>query len=279
MNKARNRNRASAVTGMIFVCLVLAINARATLPVVDYAGNIANEINWVINYIKQVDMDVQQHLIVLKEVQQIENEIEQLERMGNPGALTQLPGVSNIQTLSQIIAGFKQDVAQLEALVNPHTAANTANQVLQTYGQPLWNGFTAANGTKISPNVGMIQFSASDYNVINAVQQNVQNLQQKKLTLSQQRDQAISAMQSANDQSTIFKQSAIIQALSGAISDVNAQITQAVQAGQAQQQKNQAAREISAATQIQRQNAADLGAVDQDMNLPWQGRQLTLWPQ
>jgi hypothetical protein len=210
------------ILATIISTIAFTLNVKATLPVVDYAGNIQNEINAIQAYIKQGLQYVEEHTTALKEIQQVENEIVQLQRMGNPSSLMQLPGVSNIQTLAVIIQNFKTQVAQLETLVNPNTAITTANQVLQTYGQTAYNGFTAANGTKISPNVGMLQFSASNYNTLSAVQQNVQTLQQKKLTLSQQRDQAISALQSASDQSTIFKQSAIITALSAAIADVNA---------------------------------------------------------
>jgi hypothetical protein len=264
---------------LIFSILAFTLHVNATLPVVDYAGNIQNEINDVAAYIRQGMQYVEEHTTALKEIQQVENEIVQLQRMGNPSSLMQLPGVSNIQTLAQIIQNFKTQVAQLETLVNPNTAVTTANQVLQAYGQPLYNGFTTMNGSKLSPNTSMIQFSASNYNTISAVQTNVQTLQAKKQSLSQQRDQAISAMQSASDQSTVQKQSGIIAALNGAITDVNAAITQAAQAGQAQQAKNNAAQAISQATQAQVQQAASLQSLEQDvMNMPTTGiHQTVAW--
>jgi hypothetical protein len=252
--------------------LLFANNAKAVLPVEDYASLIQSELNHILSYARQGLQYIQEETTAEKEVQQVLNQIEQLSRMGSPGSLVHLPGVSEIQTLSQIVANFKADVANLETLVNPATAVSTANKVLQAYGQPLYNGFTTMGGSKLSPNTSMLQFSASNYNTIAAVQTNVQSLQTKKQSLSQQRDQAISAMQSASDQSTVQKQSGIIQALNGAISDVNAAITQATQAGQAQQQKNNAAQAISQATQAQQQQATSLQSLEADvMSMPTTG--------
>jgi uncharacterized protein YjgD (DUF1641 family) len=238
---------------------------QCVLPVEDYASLIQSEVNHIASYIRQGLQYVQEQTTAEKEIQQVLNQIEQLSRMGNPAQLMQLPGASNIQTLAVIVQNFKTQVAQLETLVNPNTAVSTANKVLQEYGQPLYNGFTTMNGSKLSPNTSLLQFSASNYNTISAVQANVQSLQTKKQTLSQQRDQAISSMQSASDQSTVQKESGIIAALNGAISDVNAQITQSVQSGQAQQQKNQAAQQISQATQAQVQQAASLQSLEADV--------------
>jgi hypothetical protein len=92
------------ILATIISTIAFTLKVNATLPVVDYAGNIQNEINAIQAYIKQGLQYVEEHTTALKEIQQVENEIVQLQRMGSPSSLMQLPGVSNIQTLATIIS-------------------------------------------------------------------------------------------------------------------------------------------------------------------------------
>ena len=59
---------------------------------------------------KQPEQYIAEHTTALKEIQQVENEIVQLERMGDPKAYgANLPGVQVITGLAQIYQQGKQD--------------------------------------------------------------------------------------------------------------------------------------------------------------------------
>jgi hypothetical protein len=85
----------------IFVVAMLARSTSATLIVHDPIHTLMNEGNWLITeikqglqYAKQLEQYIAEHTTALKEVQQVENEIVQLERMGDPKAFgANLPGV------------------------------------------------------------------------------------------------------------------------------------------------------------------------------------------
>ena len=125
------------------------------------------------------------------------------------------------------------------------------------------------------------KFYASDYYVSYTTQQTIQQLNAKKLELTQQRDAAIAQMQAASDQSAVQKQQAIITALNGAIADVNGSIAQAIQTANLQIGQNQQAQAISANIASQRQSVVVLQSVDQDvMSLPVGGVHATInWGQ
>ena len=114
-------------------------------------------------------------------------------------------------------------------MANPQNLKVGWQQIQSIYGQNSWNGFETAGGWHIGPATGLINFYASNYNVSYSTQQTIQQLNAKKLELTQQRDAAIAQMQAASDQSAVQKQQAIITALNGAIADVNGSIAQAIQ--------------------------------------------------
>jgi len=206
----------------------------------------------------------------------------QLERMGDPKSYGMgLPGVSNITTLVAIYGQAQKDFSDITGMANPQNLKIGWQQIQSMYGQNSWNGFDTAGGWHVGPATGLINFYASNYNVGYSTQQTIQQLNAKKLELTQQRDAAIAQMQSASDQSAVQKQQAIITALNGAIADVNGSIAQAISTANLQITQNQQAQAISENIAAQRQTAGVLQSVDQDvMALPITGVHQTIhWGQ
>jgi hypothetical protein len=229
----------------------LALPAGATLVVHDPIHTLVNQGNWLITeikqglqYEKQLEQAVNEKLTALKEVQQVENEIVQLERMGDPKAYgANLPGVQAITGLAQIYQAGKQDVEDWASFANPQAAKLTAEQIMGLYSNSL-NGLTTSGGFHIPPAQGLIQFSTSNYNVAQTTIDKIDPLTQQKLQLTQARDTAIAQMKAAPSQSEAQKEQAIIDSLNGAIADVNASIQQAAAISNLQIQKNQAAEQV-----------------------------------
>jgi hypothetical protein len=243
---------------------------------------IANYTKQCAQYLKQCDQWIEEHTTALKEIQQVENQVLQLERMGDPKSYGMgLPGVSNITTLVAIYGQAQKDFADITGMANPQNLKVGWQQIQSIYGQNPWNGFETAGGWHIGPATGLINFYASNYNVSYTTQQTIQQLNAKKLELTQQRDAAIAQMQAASDQSAVQKQQAIITALNGAIADVNGSIAQAIQTANLQIGQNQQAQAISANIASQRQSVVVLQSVDQDvMSLPVGGVHATInWGQ
>jgi hypothetical protein len=247
-----------------------------------WADQIANYTKQCAQYLKQCDQWIEEHTTALKEIQQVENEVLQLERMGDPKSYGMgLPGVSNITTLVAIYGQAQKDFSDITGMANPQNLKIGWQQIQSMYGQNSWNGFDTAGGWHVGPATGLINFYASNYNVGYSTQQTIQQLNAKKLELTQQRDAAIAQMQSASDQSAVQKQQAIITALNGAIADVNGSIAQAISTANLQITQNQQAQAISENIAAQRQTAGVLQSVDQDvMALPIAGVHQTIrWGQ
>jgi hypothetical protein len=273
--------RKAILTALVLV--IMAARGNSTLPVIDYtsiAHQIASYITQLQQYVKDVQQTVDQDTLVLRQLQQLENQILELERMGDPKAYGfGLPGVSNIATLFAIYQQATKDVSDWAAYVNPKSWQITLQQIENIYGISQFNGFTSANGLHIGQAQSLINFYTSNYNVAGGAQQSLATLNAKKQTLTQQRDAAIAQLQSASDQSAVQKQSAIIVALNGAIADVNASIAQAVHNANLQIAQNNQAQAISQNVALQQQAAAAYQGIDQDLsNLPVQGfRSNVLW--
>jgi hypothetical protein len=247
-----------------------------------WADQIANYTKQCAQYLKQCDQWIEEHTTALKEIQQVENEVLQLERMGDPKSYGMgLPGVSSITTLVAIYGQAQKDFSDITGMANPQNLKVGWQQIQSMYGQNSWNGFDTAGGWHVGPATGLINFYASNFNVGYSTQQTIQQRNAKKLELTQQRDATIAQMQSASDQSAVQKQQAIITALNGAIADVNGSIAQAISTANLQITQNQQAQAISENIAAQRQTAGVLQSVDQDvMALPITGVHQTIhWGQ
>jgi hypothetical protein len=239
----------SALT--LLVVAVLALQAKATVVVHDPIHTLMNEGNWIITeikqgmqYVKQCDQWVEEHTTALKETQQVENEIIQLERMGDPKAFgANLPGVRVITNLATIYQQGKQDAEDWAAFANPKSIKLTAEEVMGLYSNSL-TGVTTSGGFKVPPAQGLIQFSLSDYNVANGAQDSVTRLIATKTALTQARDAAMAQVAAGGTDAEIQKLSVTINSLNGAIAGVDASIQQAVATANLQEQKNQAAEKV-----------------------------------
>jgi hypothetical protein len=240
------------MVGKFYISVILilwAIPVKAVIPVSDYVLTLQSELNSIkgyilqgYQYVKEGETAINTQLTALRELQQVENEILELARMGDPKMLITLPGISNIMTLAQIYQQFQQDVRDLTALANPANVTVAYQQILQQYGLTSFNGFTSGWGIKTSVPNFMIQFDQSSYDVSYAASQKIQTLVTQKKTLTTQRDQAIAAEAAATDTETRTRYHNQAMSLSAAIADLNASIDQAIHLQSLQQQQIQAAR-------------------------------------
>jgi hypothetical protein len=255
------------ILALVFPAVATTIVYDPALHTQTLTDQIANYAKATAAYIKQVQQEVDEHTTMLKEIQQVENELMMITRMGDPKAYGfNLPGVSNITTLAAIYQQAQRDAADIAGFSNPQSLKISWEQIQSHYGQPAWSGFTSATGFRVVPATSLINFYASNYNVASSTQERIAALNEKKLELTQQRDQAIKQLQSASDQSAVQKQTAIIQALNGAIADVNAQVAQAVHAANLQIGQNREAQAIGANIAEQQRQAADYQVIDAGLN-------------
>jgi hypothetical protein len=251
-----------AAVGLSFT----ALQAHATQIVYDpinHGTNIANEIT---NLVQYVETEVNSAETQLNTLNTLEQQVLQVERMGDPKALVaNIPGVQNLQTLSAIYQQANKDVADWSAYVNPQSWKMTANSILQTYGQPALTTFTASNGVRVGTAQSLFQFQTANYNTAVGAQQTMSRLNQQLQTLTQQLAQATSAMQAATTQSQVQKYQATISALHASIDATKAALQSAEFSQRLQTEQNNAAQQISRAAQAQATAVSDLQNIDQGL--------------
>jgi hypothetical protein len=250
----------------LVVSIGLGLPAGATLPVVDYSHIAQDAGNEVVNFAKWAKTEVDQAQTQLNTLQTYENTVLQVARFGNPAALRSLPGVSTVAELYQMYGQLSRNVATAEALMNPQRYQADMNSILAAYQLPSWNGFTTANGLPVLPGQGMFQFSTGSYNIANNAQQELQTLDQQRQRLQQQRDAALSSLQSATTASDVQKYTAVVQALNAGIAEV-AQAEQELNHRTAYQtQQLQAGQQIYQTSATQAVQASDYKTIDLGLN-------------
>ena len=250
----------------LVVSIALGLPAGATLPVVDYSHIAQDAGNEVVNFAKWAKTEIDQAQTQLNTLQTYENTVLQVARFGNPAALRSLPGVSTVAELYQMYGQLSRNVATAEALMNPQRYQADMNSILAAYQLPSWNGFTASNGLPVLPGQGMFQFSTGSYNIANNAQQELQTLDQQRQRLQQQRDAALSSLQSATTASDVQKYTAVVQALNAGIAEV-AQAEQELNHRTAYQtQQLQAGQQIYQTSATQAVQASDYKTIDLGLN-------------
>src|SRR5580704_11316080 len=242
---------------------------RAVIPVIDAtaaAHAVASYITQLKQFLKETQQTIDQDTIVLKEIAQVENQIVQLERMGDPKAYgANLPGVQVITGLAQIYQQGKQDAEDWATFANPNSIKLTAEQVMGLYSNSL-TGLTTSGGFKVPPAQGLIQFSLSDYNVANGAQDSVTRLIATKTALTQARDAALAQVAAGGTDAEVQKLSVTVNSLNGAIAGVDASIQQAVATANLQQQQNLAAEKIYKAGVVVQSASGFSGEVSSSMD-------------
>jgi DNA repair exonuclease SbcCD ATPase subunit len=253
---------------LLAVSLVVACSsARAYDLVYDPVNHMQNLVDEVANMVKWAATQVSAAQTQLNTLNSYEQTVLQVERMGDPKALTaNLPGVSNLQTLAQIYAQANKDITDWSAYVNPKSWQMTTNQILSLYQQPALTTFTASNGVRVGTAQSLVQFQTANYNTAASAQQRVATLNQQLQTLTQQLAAATSGMQSATTQAQVQKYQASISALHASIDATKAALQEAEFSQQLQTQQNNAAQQISRAAQAQATEASDLQNIDQGLN-------------
>jgi hypothetical protein len=218
--------------------------------------------NEVVNLAKYAQTAISTAQTQLNTLETYENTVIQLARMGDPAALRNLPGVRNIAELYQIYQQLNYDYQRLQGMVNPQNLQYNFNSILNGYGYSSWNGFQSLDGVSVAPNRGLYQFPVSNYSIGQNVAQQLQQLDQRKATLTQQRDAALQSLQSATDQSSVQKLHSSLTALNAAIADIDQSEQQLFNRGRIQQGQNAAAQQIYQASQAEQRQAFDYQNID-----------------
>jgi hypothetical protein len=232
---------------IVGVLLLFVGRCEAIYPVYDAANYVQNVLNYIkagLAYVKDAEIEVNTNLTVLHQITQIENEILELERMGDPRVLINLPGIEQIAKLQQIVIQAQIDIAKIRAFVSAAGIQDNCDSIMRAYGFSSWHGFTSGWGVKYSCTVPLLQFSTSDYQADSYAQSRVQQLMTQKQDLLAQRDIAIAGQKAATDDTTKMSYAAQITALNGAIADLDQSINQTLALANIQVRMNGSAQNV-----------------------------------
>jgi hypothetical protein len=257
------------------VLALLAWNAEALDTVYDPVNHTVN----IANLLKDAETTVKTTETALNTLKTYENTVLQVARFGNPAALQSIPGISTVAELYGAGQRLMSDYQQWQGLMNPRRYQNDFNSILGSSQQPQWNGFQSLNGSMISPNQGLYQWDTARYNIASSAQDELKQLEEQRQRLEKQRDDTLSALQSASTASEVQKYHAVLDGLNGALAEVGTRENQVAHQVRLKNQQIGAGQQIYQASQAEQRAAAAYQGIDNDLSaLPSDNfRQGILW--
>jgi hypothetical protein len=245
--------------------LLIAGSARANLIVHDPVGWVQYGVAEVVNYANWAAQEANAAATELNTLRSYEQQVIQLVRLGDPAALAQLTGVSEITSLYRDYAMISSDIFQMKAAVNPQNFQSQFNSVLATYQQPNWQGVITYGGGQFLPSAGNYQFATANYSAAQTAQQTIASLTAERQSVQTQRDSALLSLQAATTQSDVQKWNAVLQTLNASMTHVDAEIQQVIEQAKLQQSQNAAAQSLYSATQREQIAASLQNGFEQDL--------------
>src|ERR1700730_3976617 len=182
----------------------LALNARATLPVVDYSHIAQDATNEVVNLAKWTKTELDAAQTEINTLRSYENSIISLTRLGDPGALRNLPVIGTIAQLAGEGQQALREYQQLQQLAtNVKNIPANLQSVTSAYGLQQWN--------PLAP--GAYQFPVSSYGVSQSAQQQLDVLEKQRQALEAKRDATLQSLQAATTTSDVQKYSGALTAV------------------------------------------------------------------
>jgi hypothetical protein len=243
-----------------------ALRAHSTTVVWDPGLSAQSAGQETVNLAKWIKTELDTANTALNTLHSYESELVQLARFGDPAQLRNLPGVSTIAELYQVYGKLSQNVASVELLLEPQRYQNDMNAILGSYQLPAWNGFKTLSGLPVLPGQGVFQFETGTWNLANNATGQMQSLDQQRQKLQQQRDAALSLLQSATTASDVQKYTAVVQALNASIAEVSQAEQELTHRTALQSQQLHAGQQMYMASQAERTLANDYQTIDASLN-------------
>jgi hypothetical protein len=250
---------------IIALSLVLCLQLASATTFHDVVGWGQYGVTEVVNYANWAAQQANTAATELNTLRSYEQQVIQLARMGNPAALAQLTGVSQITSLYRDYATISSDLYQMQAAVNPQNFQSQFNSILATYKQPNWQGAITYGGGQFMPTAGNFQFATANYSVVQTAQKTIASLTAQRQSVQTQRDSALQSLQAATTQSDVQKWTAVVQAVNASRTHIDAEIQQVIEQAKLQQTQNSAAQSIYTATQREQIAASLQNGFEQDL--------------
>jgi chromosome segregation ATPase len=227
------RRKLSAV---ILVSWTLAQSSFATgIPVIDVAHILSDNIHQVLNYAQYLETQA-------NTLRQYETQVTEIARLGDLSQLRNLPGVSEVGQLYSDYQQLQNSYQQLQGAYDPRNFQVDVNSILSSYKNPNLNVLLSSGS--VSMNQGNYQFGTQQYKEVDIYEQQLKQLESRRQALQQQRDAAFQGAQGAATDAAMKQYQASINALNGALADVNAEANEIAQRASLKSQQIFAAKQV-----------------------------------
>lgn len=245
--------------------LILAVTALSVMPgtaqevVIDPTSIALDTVDQATNYVQYAATELntlnqytQQVLQYEKQIQQYETQVQSLLQQGNPAALLNLAGLSDLSNLIGSGAQVYKSALQLDGSIQQIQGGvlQLANvqppQIFAQFqnGYGVLNGISATGttsaGNSFNRDPQSYVYPAAAANAANSYGQTVASIGQQQQTLAAQIQTTLANIQSAPDDATVQKYAALLQAQNAEMQLLGQQATQAATTAQQQQAAAQA---------------------------------------
>lgn len=208
-------------TTIITICGLTAIagNSYAGIPVIDYTHVATSQLNQALNYV-QYAQEVSQSYT------QIQNQVEELKRLGDAGAIFKLTGVDglyeDLMKTQTVLEG-----ADLEKLLGNIKGDEILGTDLNGLFGEIGKEFKVSGGDTIERDGDLYKPEAAIQKQVAEYRRSKEEIGNRRMELKSKIGEAMADLQGASTEAEVQKQKAVVDALQGELASVESEAIQA----------------------------------------------------
>lgn len=201
------------------IILTAGGGVQAGVPVIDYTHIITSTVNQTINYVEYAQE-------VINTYTQIENQVEELKRLGDAATIFDLAGVDglyeDLMKEQTVLSDFELD-AMLAEVNGGEILGSDLNGLFDEIGTE----FTVSGGGTVGRDEVLYKPEAAMHAQVEEYRRSKEEINERRRELKSEISGAMTELQGASTDAEVQKQSAVVGALQGELASVESESVQA----------------------------------------------------
>ena len=193
--------------------------SHAGIPVIDYTHVATSQLNQALNYV-QYAQEVSQSYT------QIQNQVEELKRLGDAGSIFELAGVDGLYE-DLMKAQTVLEGADLDKLLGDVKGGEILGTDLNGLFGKIGKDFKVSGGGTVERDEELYKPEAAMQKQVAEYRRSKEEIGQRRMKLKSKIGEAMADLQGAGTEAEVQKQTAVVNSLQGELASVESEATQA----------------------------------------------------
>lgn len=248
-------------TNIITLCALSAIGgvSHAGIPVIDYTHVATSQLNQALNYVQYAKEVTQSYT-------QIQNQVEELKRLGDAGTIFELAGVDGLYE-DLMKAQTVLEGADLDKLLADVKGDDILDADLNGLFGQIGKNFKVSGGGTVERDGELYKPEAAMQKQVEEYRRSKEEIGKRRMALKSKIGTAMADLQGASTEAEVQKQTAVVNALQGELASVESEAIQAAADMEALDKEMEAQKKARSKATAEK-DAADLQrAIERDQEI------------